>query len=128
MFSKEIACTHRGSPAAGIPKHLIVGLGLVFATSITSIHAFAQNTERTGKQIVEARCAKCHETGTGGAPRIGDRDAWIPRLKGGFDLVVRSAINGHGGMPARGGMANLTDAEMRNAITYMFNKGRVPPK
>ena len=32
------------------------------------------------------------------------------------------------GLPARGGMANLTDAEMRNAITYMFNKGRVPDK
>ncbi len=40
--------------------------------------------------------------------------------------VVRSAINGHGGMPARGGLPNLTDAEMSNAITYMFNKGHVP--
>jgi cytochrome c5 len=42
--------------------------------------------------------------------------------------VVRSAINGHGGMPARGGMASLTDAEMRNAVIYMMNKGRVPEK
>ncbi len=84
--------------------------------------------ERTGQQVVQARCRNCHETGKGGAPKIGDRDAWIPRLKDGLDPLVRSAINGHGGMPARGGMANLTDAEMRNAITYMFNKGRVPEK
>jgi cytochrome c5 len=84
--------------------------------------------ERTGEQIVQARCRNCHETGKGGAPKIGDRDAWIPRLKDGFDPVVRSAINGHGGMPARGGLANLTDAEMRNAISYMINKGRVPEK
>jgi len=31
-------------------------------------------------------------------------------------------------MPARGGMANLTDAELRSAIVYMFNKGTVAPK
>jgi cytochrome c5 len=77
--------------------------------------------ERTGEQIVEARCAKCHRTGEGGAPKIGDRVAWIPRVKQGLDVVVRSAINGHGGMPARGGQADLTDSEIRSAIVYMFS-------
>jgi cytochrome c5 len=75
---------------------------------------------RTGEQIVKAQCIKCHEAGKGGAPKIGDRDAWIPRLKNGLDNTVRSAINGHGGMPARGGMADLTDAEMRSAVIYLF--------
>jgi len=84
--------------------------------------------ERTGQKIVQAQCSKCHEKGKNGAPKIGDRDAWIPRLKDGLDPLVRSAINGHGAMPARGGLADLTDAELRNAITYMFNKGRVPEK
>lgn len=84
--------------------------------------------DRTGEQIVKMQCVKCHGEGVGGAPRIGDRNAWIPRLKPGLDVVVRSAINGHGGMPARGGMADLTDAELRSAIIYMFNKGTVPPK
>ncbi|HEY6892655.1 MAG TPA: c-type cytochrome, partial [Rhodanobacteraceae bacterium] len=78
--------------------------------------------ERSGKEIVDAQCSKCHAEGKGGAPRIGDRDAWIPRLKPGLDVVVRSAINGHGGMPARGGLANLTDSEIRGAIIYMFSK------
>lgn len=75
---------------------------------------------RTGEQIVKVQCFKCHQDGVGGAPRIGDRDAWIPRLKDGLDNTVRSAIKGHGGMPARGGLANLTDAELRSAIVYMF--------
>jgi cytochrome c5 len=75
---------------------------------------------RTGEQIVKAQCIKCHEAGKGGAPKIGDRDAWIPRLKNGLDNTVRSAINGHGGMPARGGLADLTDAEMRSAVIYLF--------
>jgi len=78
--------------------------------------------ERTGEQIVNAQCHKCHETGVGGAPKIGDRDAWAPRLSHGLDALTRSAINGHGGMPARGGMVNLTDSELRRAIIYMFSK------
>jgi len=77
--------------------------------------------DRSGEQIVQERCAKCHQTGEGGAPKIGDRAAWIPRLKQGLDLVVRSAIKGHGGMPARGGQADLTDAELRSAIVFMMN-------
>lgn len=88
----------------------------------------AKAPERSGQQIVEAQCSKCHRDGVGGAPKIGDRSAWIPRLKPGLDVVVRSAINGHGGMPARGGMADLTDSELRSAIIYMFNKGTVPEK
>lgn len=78
-------------------------------------------TERTGQNIVQVQCGKCHLTGESGAPKIGDRNAWIQRLKRGMDDVVRSAFNGHGPMPARGGLADITVNEMRNAITYMFN-------
>ena len=87
------------------------------------ISTTAPPAQRTGEEIVKAQCSKCHKDGVGGAPKIGDLDAWIPRLKPGLDVVVRSAINGHGGMPARGGMANLTDAELRSAIVYMFSQG-----
>ncbi len=78
---------------------------------------------RTGEAIVAAQCSKCHAKGIGGAPMIGDRAAWRPRLKQGLDSLVRSAINGHGGMPPRGGQPDLTDAEFKSAIIYMFNKG-----
>lgn len=79
---------------------------------------------RTGEEIVRKQCSKCHEEGKMGAPRIGDRAAWIPRLTQGLDATVRSAINGHGGMPARGGLADLTDTELKSAIVYMFNAQR----
>ncbi len=79
--------------------------------------------ERSGKEIVEAQCVKCHGTGVGGAPKIGDRAAWTPRANQGLDTVVRSAIHGHGAMPPRGGMADLTDVEIRSAIVYMLNSG-----
>mgnify|MGYP005806539097 CR=1 FL=1 len=79
--------------------------------------------ERSGQQVVKEQCSQCHETGKGGAPKIGDRAAWIPRLNHGLDATVRSAINGHGGMPPRGGKANLTDSEIRSAVIHMFNPG-----
>jgi cytochrome c5 len=82
--------------------------------------------ERSGKQIVQVQCAKCHQTGVDGAPKIGDRTAWIPRLKQGLEAAVLSAIKGHGPMPARGGLANLTDAEIRAAIAFMVNQGVAP--
>jgi cytochrome c5 len=82
--------------------------------------------ERSGKQIVHVQCAKCHQTGVDGAPKIGDRAAWIPRLKQGLEAAVLSAIKGHGPMPARGGMANLTDSEIRAAIVFMVNQGVAP--
>ena len=78
--------------------------------------------DRTGEQIVKTQCIKCHGEGLNGAPKIGDKAAWIDRAKLGFDSVVRSAINGHGAMPSRGGMPNLTDSEMRAAVTYMFQQ------
>jgi cytochrome c5 len=83
----------------------------------------AATPPRSGKEIVETQCVKCHGTGVGGAPKIGDRAAWTPRVKQGLDTVVASAIHGHGAMPARGGMADLTDVEMRSAVVYMFNAG-----
>ena len=76
--------------------------------------------ERTGEQIVGAQCSKCHQAGVNGAPRIDDRAAWIPRMKNGLNATVRSASKGHGNMPARGGLADLSDTELRNAILYMF--------
>jgi cytochrome c5 len=85
--------------------------------------ASASATERTGEQVVAAACGRCHQTGENGAPRIGDRTAWTSRAKKGFPLVVQSALKGHGGMPARGGMADLSDAEIKRAVEYMMNSG-----
>jgi len=85
--------------------------------------------ERSGADVVKTQCAKCHEKGIAGAPRIGDRAAWAPRLKNGVDSAARSAIRGHGGMPPRGDKADLTDAEIKSAINYMFNPAaEVPAK
>lgn len=83
---------------------------------------------RTGEQVVKARCFECHQAGLNGAPKIGDRDAWTARVKRGLDVVVNSAIHGHGAMPARGGLPDLTDAELRGAVIYMFTQSTAAPQ
>ena len=108
-------------------RNLVASLFVALAAAMPVI-AQAQSADRSGEQIVRAQCSKCHDAGKGGAPKVGDRTAWIPRVKQGLDVVVRSAIRGHKGMPARGGMADLTDAELRSAVVYMFNQGAGPAK
>lgn len=83
---------------------------------------------RSSEQIVQTQCFKCHQEGLGGAPKIGDRAAWIPRLGKGLDTLVKSAVHGRGHMPARGGAPDLSDRELEGAIVYMFNYGIAVPQ
>lgn len=72
--------------------------------------------------IVTATCAACHATGLLESPKIGDKEAWEARLtaNGDMDGLVKSGIVGKGAMPARGGNAALSDAEMKAAIEFMM--------
>ena len=90
--------------------------------------AAAADVPATAEMAFTKVCSACHTAGINGAPKIGDHAAWTQRLKPGLDVVVRSAIKGHGAMPPRGGMADLTDPEIKSAIVYMFNYGTVPAK
>ncbi|MDR3368400.1 c-type cytochrome [Rhodoferax sp.] len=80
---------------------------------------YASPTSITAEQLVRTRCVVCHENAKTGAPRLGDFPAWKPRLAKGIEVLVQSAISGHKGMPSRGGMASLSDSEIRGAVTYV---------
>jgi cytochrome c5 len=80
---------------------------------------YSAPTTGTGEELVKSHCINCHGTGTDGAPRINQFGDWKPRLQKGMDVVIKTAIAGHKGMPARAGMAHLSDSDLRNAVTYM---------
>jgi len=76
--------------------------------------------ERSGAQVARAHCAQCHDGGLNNAPLTGDQNTWASLFaRRGLDNLVRAVARGHGDMPARGGEAQLTDAEMRSATVYM---------
>lgn len=77
---------------------------------------------RTGEDITKTVCAACHQAGVANAPKLGDAKEWAPRIKAGLDQMVQIAINGKGAMPARGGDASLTDAEITRAVVFMANQ------
>lgn len=115
---------HGGSPGLSnleIERAIIYMVNKSGGRWTEPISRTARPAERTGEQIVHAECSKCHEAGVGGAPLIGDHVAWAPRASQGFDVLVRSAINGHGGMPARGGLVSLADGQIAAAIAYMLS-------
>ncbi|AOF82820.1 cytochrome c family protein [Methyloversatilis sp. RAC08] len=77
---------------------------------------------KTGVQVYKAACAACHDAGAAGAPKLGDNAGWASRIATGLEALVHSAVNGKGAMPAKGGNAALTEAEITRAVAYMANE------
>lgn len=89
---------------------------------VTIVDASAPKVEKTGEQVVTAVCAACHTTGALNAPKIGDKAAWAPLIKEGYDQLTETAIKGIRQMPPRGGNPDLTDTEVARAVAYMANQ------
>jgi len=78
-----------------------------------------------GKQIYSGTCFACHGTGAAGAPKVGDKAAWGPRIAQGKPTLYQHALHGftgkHGMMPAKGGNPGLSDADVQSAVDYMVS-------
>ncbi|VVE40743.1 cytochrome C [Pandoraea capi] len=92
--------------------------------------ANAPRVYQTGEQLYKAVCAACHASGAAGAPKVGSTEDWAPRIKPGYDEMLKIALAGKGAMPARGGTSpdDVTDYEIGRAIVYMANAsgGKLP--
>ena len=78
-------------------------------------------TLKTGEQVFAVQCTACHTAGLAGAPKLGDADAWAPRIKTGYEALLTSALKGKGAMGAQGG-GDFSDVEIGRAVVYMANK------
>jgi cytochrome c5 len=76
---------------------------------------------KSGEEVVNGACGACHTAGVAGAPKIGDKAAWAPRLAQGLDAMVKSATAGKNAMPPKGG-ADVTPLELTRAVVFMANK------
>ena len=59
-----------------------------------------------------------------GAPKLGDKAAWAPRLKAGKAALVAAVIKGKGAMPPKGGNASLSDDAVKAAVDHMLSSVR----
>lgn len=74
---------------------------------------------KSGEEVFKAVCTACHTPGAAGAPKLGDKAAWAPRLSKGLDALLQSALNGKNAMSPQRGVAE--DLEIARAIVYMAN-------
>jgi len=86
------------------------------------VDANAPKVFKTGEEVFQSTCTACHTPGAAGAPKVGDKAAWDPFIKTGFDAMLNVALHGKGAMPAKGGNPSLDDFEVARAVVYMANK------
>ena len=82
----------------------------------------------SGPQVYNSACLACHGAGIGGAPVLGNAEAWAARITQGIDVLKDHAINGYQGsagfMPAKGGRTDLSDEEVASAVDYMVSESQ----
>ena len=96
--------------------------GLLGLASLVSVHAWAAEPD----QVYRSACGLCHDSGVGGAPKLGDKEAWTLRLKQGREALYKIAIEGKPGtaMIAKGGDSALSETDIRAAVDYMIVKSQ----
>lgn len=125
----------------------VLALGIVIGTAATPVGqvALADSEEpaarqtspsstpraaaapQSGQQVYDNVCIACHHPpGIGGAPGLGDRAAWAPRIAQGLDTLIDHALRGFSGsagiMPRKGGRPDLSDEEIIEAVKFMVEQ------
>jgi cytochrome c5 len=77
-----------------------------------------------GEKVYNAACQVCHAAGLAGAPKVGDKAAWKPRIAQGIDTLHLHAIKGIRTMPPKGGAMGTADADIEAAVDYMVARSR----
>jgi cytochrome c len=78
-----------------------------------------------GEKTSKTACAVCHASGVAGAPIVENNvQEWQRRSSQGIDVLIRHANEGftgkNGTMPAKGGLANLSDDQVEGAVRHML--------
>jgi cytochrome c5 len=77
-----------------------------------------------GAAAYDMACTACHGAGIAGAPKVGDKAAWGPRVAQGKDTLYKHAIEGFNGktgvMPAKGGQTAWPDDLVKQAVDHML--------
>lgn len=79
---------------------------------------------RSGDAVYNASCAGCHGTGAAGAPKVGDKGAWGPRISQGKPTLYQHALNGIRAMPPKGMCMTCSEDEIKAAVDYMVGKAQ----
>jgi cytochrome c5 len=92
------------------------------------VAAAASDKPKSADEVYSSACVACHGAGVAGAPKTGDKAGWSPRIAQGNATLYEHAIKGYQGkagvMPAKGGNAALSDAEVKAAVDLMVAQSK----
>lgn len=80
-----------------------------------------------GEKVYKGLCFSCHDMGIANAPKLGDKEAWAPRIAAGMDAMHETALHGNPAkpaMPAKGGNPALSDEEVKAAVDWMVSQSQ----
>lgn len=105
-----------------------LALATAAAPVVNALVPAANAAADAGQSTYNASCAACHAAGVAGAPKLGDKADWGPRIKQGKDTLYTHAIKGYQGkkgmMPPKGGNMALKDDVVKAAVDYMVTKAQ----
>lgn len=73
----------------------------------------------TGEKLYQKQCVACHGAGLLNAPKLGDKEAWAPRIAKGKDTLHEHSAKGFNQMPAQA-VNGVSEAEVHAAVDYLI--------
>jgi cytochrome c5 len=136
-FARHVGATNQGKQVTTDPRYVesveqrlapvarvAVGGQDNSALKIEGPAVAAVSLPADGTAAYETACAACHGAGIAGAPKVGDKAAWGPRIAQGKDTLYNHAIKGFNGktgvMPAKGGRADWPDDVIKQAVDHII--------
>lgn len=115
------------APAASVAPAAAPAAPTAPAAPAAPAPAASLASAEVGKALYNSACLACHGAGIAGAPKLGDKANWSPRIAQGNAVLYEHAIKGYQGksgvMPPKGG-STAPDADVKAAVDYMVASSR----
>lgn len=121
-----VVCLDDGTncPVVSAPVSAPVASAEAAPASASVASAPAAAGGKSGEEIFKTTCSVCHAAGVAGAPKVGDKGVWAPRIAKGKDTLYKSALSGFNAMPPKGMCAACSDSEIRATVDYMVSQSK----
>ncbi|TMH10069.1 MAG: cytochrome c5 family protein [Betaproteobacteria bacterium] len=113
----------KADEAASAPVAVAAAITPAPAATPAPTAAVAKADSGAAPPLYAQTCSACHAAGVAGAPKLGDKAAWAPRLGQGIDALTATVIKGKGAMPPKGG-SGASEAEIKTAVAYMVKSAK----
>lgn len=108
-------------------------LVVLFSFSLSTVAAYqntldssAEATSKTsapvepGQAVYRKYCSVCHAQGIAGAPKTGLQISWQKQVDQGWATLMKHAVAGYKGMPAKGYCMKCSEHDIEEAVEYML--------